>query len=101
MMAIGDPVLPLIPASLQTREPLDPQTKTKLLAEMPFVSDPVGQDIVDLADATPNGQRARTMRIGLGVALGAVAGYLACRVITNARSSYSRHTSLYRARYAR
>ncbi len=100
-MMLGDPVLPLIPASLQTREPLDPQTKTKLLAEMPFVSDPVGQDILDLSDATPNGSRARTLRIGLGVALGAVVGYLTCRVVTNARASYSRHTSLYKSKYAR
>lgn len=104
-MAIGDPVLPdilpLLPVGLAQREPLDPAAKAKILAEMPFVSDPVGQDLLDLSDATPNGQRARMVRIGLGAALGAVAGYLVCRVVTNARTSYKRHTSLYAARYAR
>lgn len=69
-LAIGD----LVPAGFltpdATRHPLDPQAKARLLAEMPFVSEPFGDDISDLADKTPSGSGRNTRRMLIGGAVG-------------------------------
>jgi len=80
----------LIPAGLfgsdpGNRQPLNPQVKAQLLAQMPFVSEPVGVDIADLGEATPAGRSRTMMRYGLGAALGAVFGAAACHFLSKKR----------------
>jgi hypothetical protein len=81
-MHIGDPLEPILPLlPVLAREPLNPEVKARLLAEMPFVAEQVGQDLADLGDATPAGSRARTMRLALGAVLGGVGVFVIDRLV--------------------
>lgn len=73
----------LLGADGLNRQPLNAQAKAALLAEMPFVSEPVGIDIADLGDATPTGHSRRTQRLILGAGLGAALMYFLARAGVN------------------
>lgn len=70
--SLGDvSAVPLFPAEFPA-QPLNAQLKQQLLSQMPFVSEPVGDDITDLAAETPSGKTRRNRHALLG-ALGGVA----------------------------
>lgn len=95
MAVLGDvsPASPLLQVGLfgdpgaAGRQPLNPQVKAQLLSEMPFVSEPVGDDISDLGDATPTGKARMYRRLGLGAVLGVALSYAAVKFVHGFRSS--------------
>ena len=87
MVTMGDLPISLFGAD---RRPLDPQIKAQMLAEMPFVSEPVGDDISDLGDATPTGKGRAQRRMILGGALGLAVAYAASRFIAGFKAAKKR-----------